>query len=118
MSKQVITKIAIDEINELLSKVELIPQEAREILYKGAYIRLFDTNIFKGEEGKKEIQVKYYRIFSDKVFYFRTFIYNFPNVGQRKLGDYYYDYPEVSYQLIRPSMDLENLLKDFQELEG
>ena len=55
MSKKVITKIAMDEINELLSKVELIPQEAREILYKGAYIRLFDSNIFKGEEGKKEI---------------------------------------------------------------
>lgn len=116
MSKKVITKIAMDEIHELLNRIDLNPQEPQQILFKGAYIRLYETNIFKGEEGKKEIQVKYYRIFDNKVFYFRTFFYNFSNERQKSIGHWFYDIPSSSIQIIRPSMDLENVLNNYKEV--
>jgi hypothetical protein len=118
MNKKVLTKIAMDEVNELLNRITLKPKEAQEIYFKGAYIRLFDTDIFKEENSKREIQVKYYRILGEKIFYFKTFIYYFSCPNQIKLENYFYDNPSVSHQIIRPSMDLENLLKDFKEFEG
>ena len=117
MSKKVLIKIALDEINELLNCITLKPKEPQEIYFKGAYIRLFDTDIFKEEKEKREIQVKYYRILGEKLYYLKTFIYNFPSNNQILVGEYFYDNPNVSYQIIRPSMDLENLLKDFKEIE-
>ena len=116
MNKRVLTKIAMDEIDELLNRLVLKPNEAEQVLFRGAFIRLFDTDAFKEEVEKREVQVKYYRIFGNKVLYFRTFIYNFPSSGQTTLGKYSYDYPSVSCQIIRPTMDLENLLKDFKEI--
>ena len=116
MSKQVLTKIALDEINELLNKTTLQPKEPQELYYNGAYIRLFDTDIFKEEKEKREIQAKYYRIFGNKVFYLRTFVYNFPSSNQILMGQKYFDKPEVSFQIIQPTMDLENLLKSYQEV--
>ena len=118
MSKQVLTKIALDNINELLNRITLQPKDPQEIYDKGAYIRFLDTDIFKEEKEKREIIVKYYRILGNKLFYLRTFIYNFPSNNQILLGNLYYDNPSVSCQIIRPSMDLENLLKDFKEIQG
>ena len=42
MSKQVLTKIALDNINELLNRITLQPKDPQEIYYKGAYIRFIN----------------------------------------------------------------------------
>ena len=53
MSKKVLTKIAMDEIDELLNRLVLKPKEAQQVFFRGAFIRLFDTDAFKEEVEKK-----------------------------------------------------------------